>query len=67
MEQCWSFWDKRDLGKGVTRLCLSELQLPGVYILPEEFGNSNFFNAQTGKYTIKDLKEGCRPTFLDSG
>lgn len=43
MEQCWSFWDKRDLGKGVTSLCLSKLQLPVVHILPEEFGNSDFF------------------------
>lgn len=42
MEQDWSFWDKRDLGKGVTSLCLSELQLPGVYISPEESGNSDF-------------------------
>lgn len=68
MEQCWSFWDKRDLGKGVTSLCLSKLQLPVVHILPEEFGNSDFFfNAQTEKYTKKDLKEGCRLTFLQGG
>lgn len=43
MEECWSFWDKRDLGKGATSLCLSKLQLPVVHILPEEFGNSDFF------------------------
>lgn len=66
MEQCWSFWDKRDLGKGVTSLCLSKLQLPVVHILPKEFGNSDFFfNAQRNiQKKKKYLKGGCRLTFL---
>lgn len=64
MEQCWSFWDKRDLGKGVTSLCLSKLQLPVVHILPEEFGNSDFFLMLREIYKKKYLKGGCRLTFL---
>lgn len=42
MERCWSSWDSRNLGEGVIILCLSGLQLPGVYILTEEFGGSGF-------------------------
>lgn len=60
MEQCWSFWDKRDLGKGVTSLCLSKLQLPVVHILPEEFGNSDFFfNAQRNIQKKNTLRGGA--------